>query len=369
MQYRNKQDNSKTTATVALVEIGGSHEECLYSQIAFLQESGYVPLLIVTPDILERMDIPSGVHVYILQHNKGFWGRWKQALEIRKTISQKQCRAVVFNTAQGHTVANFCRLPLPKHLTVAGVLHTTRVLRKSHTQRTISRTIKKYFFLNDYLAKQAEQLNPDCQFRALYPIYDPVLVGKKSTFSDNNLLRICIPGIVEPKRRDYEFLLNLLIKHPDLPIYLDIPGNDGAEAETLHPLLQHPAIQHKISRRNYFITKTELWESVLAADVLMPLIHPTTPDFGELHNEKISGMYTLSLQSGVPLLLHEDLRNTHSADIAGLFYSLDECAKHLRALASDKQPLHTVNRQILLSEHLRPDVMRHHYCRFLELEE
>jgi hypothetical protein len=107
---------------------------------------------------------------------------------------------------------------------------------------------------------------------------------------------------------------------------------------------------------------------VLAADILMPLIHPSTPDFQELYNEKISGMYTLALQSGVPLLLHEQLRNTHSADIAGLFYSEDNCAHVLRSLAANKQPLQAVSEQIHSTEFLRPDIMRQRYCAFLGLQ-
>ena len=53
---------------VALIEVGGSHDECLYPQVAFLQASGFCPVVIITDRLQKRFSLSPGVRCEVLPH-------------------------------------------------------------------------------------------------------------------------------------------------------------------------------------------------------------------------------------------------------------------------------------------------------------
>ncbi len=154
----------------ALVEFSTSHLMCLRSQIRFLKESRRncrtLPLHArtgtrVVPDRSGPDPLPRCAE------------RLEGPLADRDRTSpgagRPGGRSVVFNTAEGNHVRDFS-LIAPGGLLYAGFLHHTNKLGRSFTQRLISRRIRRYYVLMDYLLGGLPA-STGCRFAAVSPIF------------------------------------------------------------------------------------------------------------------------------------------------------------------------------------------------------
>ncbi|RYZ53071.1 MAG: hypothetical protein EOP49_08065, partial [Sphingobacteriales bacterium] len=84
---------------VALLEIDGTHEECVYSQLLFLKEGGYETCLVFEESLLPKikdMNAGNSEKTFALKGKKGL-AYWKTLWAIRKYLVENNFRKIIFN--------------------------------------------------------------------------------------------------------------------------------------------------------------------------------------------------------------------------------------------------------------------------------
>ena len=199
---------------IALVEIGGSHDECLYSQIKFIKSTDNIYLSLICNEKLQK-----NASLFDMVDEKSFIplrsgiALWIDIFRLRQKLIKEKYDKIIFNTAQGSNLKKLLWFGLDKNTELIGLLHDTQKLYCSHSQKMISKKIRKYFLLSDYLLQDIRQsIKKNLILETFYPIFFPnyrEITVNKEKFD----LWICIPGQVELKRRDYIGLFRSIKKN------------------------------------------------------------------------------------------------------------------------------------------------------------
>lgn len=326
--------------TAALVELGGSHDECLYSQAAFLKDGGFDVQLVVSEDLrprVEAYDNVAGIHTVTVEG--GELGSLKTAWRLHRLARLIGARLVVFNTVHGAMVRWFTLLPGGGY-DLAGVVHNILKLRDSTGQKIISRRIRRYLVLNDYLLdNRVDDL--DVELDWFYPIFFPKYVAVDPG-RDPHELWACVPGKVDFKRRDYEGLLKSLVDG-DMPSGLRILFLGGFEDEATRARVADLVTATGRPEAFTFLegfTDHGTYQSHLAAsDLVLPLLHPGTARFHEYSGVQISGAFNLAFAHRVPLLMERSFEKYRAFEDNSLFYDLQGLPATLAALVEDPSPI------------------------------
>lgn len=326
---------------VALIELGGSHHECLYTQIKFLKSVPGVRLTLICDDSLQGAinHFDSIDQVVIVSLKKGVF-QWQSFANVWKICKQESFDKIIFNTAQGKIIKRFLRFPFPKSTVFYGTLHDIKKLKKSHTQRFISRKVKKYFLLHHYLEKKVRQEQYDqLQFAVYYPVLFPQFAPKNTPKSKGEVW-ICVPGQVENKRRDYSGLFQSIEKqglsHRVKILLLGRCAHQSGDGTFVKNEIKRLSLESHIQLYDEFID-TELYHQVVAqCDYILPLIHPQTASM-ELYEHQITGAFNLAVGYQLPLLLEKDFARDHFTDFETVIYkktNLASCLNTLEAIST-----------------------------------
>jgi hypothetical protein len=324
----------------ALVEFSTSHLICLQSQIRFLTEAGATVELILATQARERAMFLTGAHrTHYLDVQYGLKGRWRTVIALRRALGELGVDAVVFNTAEGNHVRDFS-LIAPGGLLYAGFLHHTNKMRRSFTQRLISRRLRRYFVLMDYLLDGLPD-STGCRFAAVSPIFHASDNPPEETAKPPGEFWICIPGEVEFRRRDYQGLAEAVRKTvPDPRIRFILLGSaqtqDSAAFEGL---------LGRSDRRSQFVVfpdyvSQEVFAGYLArCDLILPLTHPGIGLYTDYRHHQVSGSFLEALAYSVPMLLDRSWTGVREFEEISLFYDREELIPTLNDLAQDGRPL------------------------------
>ncbi|MCX6996379.1 MAG: hypothetical protein NTV49_04680 [Kiritimatiellaeota bacterium] len=328
---------------IALIEIGNSHDICLYAQIRFLKSVPHTHVTLICSEGLKEI-----VNDYDLVDHKHFVKnrlKLSDLCKLRRYLLTEQFTKVIFNTAEGNYVKHLLLLPFPPCMEFIGVLHDSHKLGKSFSQTLISLRIKKYFMLNNYLLQNvAGRSNAKLKIGIMYPIYFPHC--KTMPLAKNNdEIWIGIPGQVELKRRDYAGLLRCFEKQtPGKDIKFILLGRSE------HEYGDGAYVKGRIAAlglKDNFI----LWDGFLAAglfhsyiekcDYIMPLIHSGHVSF-ELYRKQISGAYLIAFGYKKMLLMEDSFKLYDDFANNSIFYSLENLAETIRNLKpSNNQQLYS----------------------------
>ena len=269
-------------------------------------------------------------------------GRWLDIFRLKKKLIKEKYRKIIFNTGQGDIIKKLALFRLDKNAELIGILHNTSKLENSHSQRIISKRIRKYFLLNDYLL---QNVSPSLQkkfiIETFYPIYFPDYrrVPLNKNKSD---IWICIPGQVELKRRDYTALFDSIRKN-------------GINPGTKFILLGH--CEHLAGNGRYVkeeILKLNLgknfilWDDFIdiklfhsiikRSDFILPLIHSRHIAY-PLYKYKISGSFNLAIGYKIPLLLERGSAFFECEDFKdnSIFYEISTMMKTINTLQKIKR--------------------------------
>src|SRR5690606_8900522 len=137
---------------VAIIEIGGSHDECILSQVIALKNAGTHVTFCSTIDLWKRNPKFQSLFddFYAVNFPKTAFGDFQEIVKLNRWFSKNGISSVICNTAQGGHIRNLC-LTSSRKVQFFGIIHTIKMLQGSFTQRLISRKIKTYFVLNDTL--------------------------------------------------------------------------------------------------------------------------------------------------------------------------------------------------------------------------
>ncbi len=319
---------------VALVELSSSHDECLYSQVKALKTKNVAVYLICNEKLRFRVSLFNDITEFTFLPSKlslinVFW-LWKKLSKFDK---------VVFNTASGIVIRQLMFFPFPKRTELIGIVHNTKKILTSGTQRFISRKVKKYFVLNDYLLDTIQNKPTNIKIASFYPICFPK--PNVQQIKPKGDIWICIPGQVENKRRDYfgflDALENVNIPHNIKFILLGKGAHSHGNGPEVRAKIERLGLSSQFKLWDKFIETQEFNNYLYNSDFILPLVHPEQESF-QLYTYQITGAFNLAFGLKIPMLMHEVFSlNTDFRDTS-LFYSLENLSSLIRDLPTVKSP-------------------------------
>ena len=310
---------------IALIEIGGSHEECLLSQMIALKSVGAHLTLICTQDLQNRNPhFEKYVDAFlIVGFTQKAWVDFKLMLGINEFLKANGFQKVIINTAQGGHIRNLC-LFAPKQIEFIGIIHTIRKFQGSATQKIINRKIKKYLVLSDFLL---EKITPPkgIHVRSFYPLeYERFHLPLEKKAGET---WITIVGGVENRRKDLAGFIEMIqhIQHENLKfIFL---GKSDANKQEVIDFRQEIQSQNRLGQFVFFdhFVAPNLFDAYITqTDFLCPLIHPDTQSAEQYISNQISGAFNLAYSYQIPLLIHENYEGVEDLKLASFFYKLSD---------------------------------------------
>lgn len=309
---------------VALIEFGNSHDEVLYPQYRFLQNSSlYEPVLFCSKALEERLfEYPKESLYFLPDQPKG-----RDFRKLHHQLAELGISKVVINTASGKRVRNFLWFNPNSSLRYYGVLHNLRKLEGSTTQALISFKMKRYFLLADYLKETAEIIKPKLNFESFKAAFLPAEIGDPQIKKPKGEQWIVIPGQVEYKRRDYLGLLEGLDAQK-IPaglrfILLGKSKHEYGNGQELEQEIEQRGLKKHFLMWDGFIANPTFYAYLSQADFVLPLIH-ANHESGSLYQNQISGAWNMAFSFQIPLLMHSMWAHHQEFKDAAIFYSIQE---------------------------------------------
>jgi len=321
-----------------IIELGGSHIECIYTFVHALKMKNSKVHLCCNLNLLPLFPEKNKVDGILEMPEKfSLATQITCFLSIRNYIKKHEITHVVINTCELKIIRNLFYF-LPAKLNYTGQVHNSKKLEKSVTfTKILSKKMKKYFVLGDHLLKA---LKPDPIFliQSIYPIYYPA-------FQANTIQKkqgekwIVIPGGVAMERRDYLPLIDAIkdgvwpeeIKFVFLgKYYLNNHVNEDWKQTSWwkkHIIHFEQGVPYDVFHNYIFL-----------ADLILPLIKLEGDTmYGD---GRISGSFNLALGYQKPMLLPESYnRNTDLSDFSLYYQNIDELCKMVIEIAKDDKEL------------------------------
>ncbi len=319
----------------ALIEIGGSHDECLYSQLLFLKGEVNETHLICSVNLQKQVSNFKHFNAkYFFDFQSSKRKRLKSIFKLWLQIRKEKYDIVIFNTAQGSVLRSLMLLPYAKHTNFVGVMHNANKLSKSNSQKLISKRIKKYFVLNDYVTTIQKKL-PQLKIASFYPIFFP----KFKSISINkpkDEIWICIPGQLQQKRRDYRGLIDSLIADSipnNLKFLLLGRCTKENECAEIKERIEAKGLDKHFVFWNKFIPNDAFYSYIQISDFIMPLVSADKEPAYLTH--KISGSFNLAFAYKKPLLMEASFKHIEDFQENALFYEYATMNEMLKDLNSN----------------------------------
>lgn len=304
---------------IALIEFYPYHIELIYSQVAFLKE-GNIPFSFITDkrnkgkiDFLKKEEV-------IYYDFKKMGSLWN----LRKFIVKSEYSHLIFNTAQGNKMLKFAIFPLPRKIKTFGILHNVNKIKTSKGQKFICKKISSFFVLANYMKTHLHG-NKGLRSQQINLIYHPPIKDIPNIHKEKNTCWIGIPGTIEFKRRDYNFLLKLTSTEsfPDNCKFVLLGNSTKQEGPDFIQRIK------KLGIENYFIWFDDyvpdgLFHAYMEKmDYLLPLIHPSTQSAYDYLKYKVSGTFIQAKAYSKPLICHQ-IFNKNDFDFPAIYYKTTE---------------------------------------------
>ena len=323
---------------IALVEMGGSHDECLYAQIRYLKADGHHVTLICNTSLKSNVDYFYGLDAVRFIELRSGLKQWVDLRIIRKILVKGEFDRIIFNTAQGNVLKNLFLLPKPKNVKRFGVIHNLRKLKGSHSQKVITRNLDGYFVLNDYLIDQVDaEVKKTVNLHPLYTVFYPDYPSRHFEKKAEEIW-ICIPGQVELSRRDYDTLFDSIEKngirdHIKL-LFLGRCEHADGDGSYVKKRIAELGIEQNVVLWDSFIETDEFYGMLKASDYILPLIHPAHDSYS-LYEFQISGSFNLAFGFKKPLLMEASFSEYSDFKNTSLFYTTDSLMEIVNGLVVD----------------------------------
>lgn len=351
-------------AKVALVEFGGSHDECLLSQMIALSEAGAEIVFVTNHSLYNRNSHLHGycTATHFVETEGKALADFRKMRQIVHFLKEQQVTKVVFNTAQGGHIRNLALL-MPKFIKAYGIIHTVRKFQGSFTQKIIHRMIRKYVVLSDDLLTR---INPPSGISvgSFYPIDFPR--GNETIFKPQGEIWITITGGVETRRKDLSSMVDFLQQTPEHVRFIFLGKTDESrdDVKTFVSQLKAGNLFHRVVLFNEFISNDRFDVQMANTDFLLPLIHPGTPSAEEYISNQISGSFNLAYGYRIPLLIHEVYSKEKDLQIAAFFYHPEQFGETVERAMHNR---FSVVSDIEQTEKWNPHFQHRNYLKFLEI--
>jgi len=263
----------------ALIEFNSYHDECLYSQIKFLDSAGYSLTLVVSSQIKDRaseyLDIPEDVITFTRFDQKNLFSRISFLLKLKKQLKKRGVKTVIFNTASSRLEIILLSFMLKRRTALFGILHNLKKVNHSFSQKLINKSIKNYFVINDFLENSIELEDKSIQLQSFYPIFFPIY-EETSIKKPQEEIWISIPGKLDFGRRDYSLVAEALQQvNTKTNLKFLILGNSNSENPKNREFLdfiEAQNLQQHFVTFNYFLDNNTFHDYLKKSDfILIPL--------------------------------------------------------------------------------------------------
>ncbi len=346
---------------IALVEIGGSHDECLLTQMYALKDQNCWIELFTTAEIIERNPLFTAlidtVHLFDFQGTKT--DKKSEVSRLWRQIKESQIEKVVLNTAQGKTIWRLVFKALNSKIAFVGVIHTSRMFKESFTQKLISLKIKKYLVLSDFIKKDS-QSNTKKAIEFFYPLDFP----KPLKAIDRNPKHVVIIGGVETRRKDLDGFLKLASRASKEFRWTFLGKSDAQKVEVKQFIenLHEKGLSDRVRYFDGFVDQAEFVETIASASCILPLVHPNTPSADQYFRNQIPGAMNVSLSFKVPMLIHEQYANWTEIEDAAVYYTFENFPEQLDGLIANFESL---REKMEAQENFNTEVQRKRYSDFI----
>ncbi|MBN8568530.1 MAG: hypothetical protein J0M18_02770 [Ignavibacteria bacterium] len=309
---------------VLLAEFNKSHTEVLHSQILFFLKKKYHVNLWINKEA-EFEDVYNGKVKIIREDTKISSLNIGLLYKVVRFIQRNKIKKVVLNTAHGILVRNLCLLLMNSKVEVIGVVHQAHKLIKSSTQKIISKKIKKYFVLNDYVKEfMNSQHKSIYRINSFYPVFFPDNGSNNNKINDKII--ITVPGNVIQNRKDYLFLLKNItkldkeLKEKFQFIFLGI-ASKSESAEVFNLINKNKLEESFVKIYKKRVPENEFIDVLQHSDFIMPLIHPSSHSYNEYMTTEISGAFNTAFAFKKPLLMYDSFNKFEDFKNFALFYN------------------------------------------------
>ncbi len=345
----------------------GSHEDSFYSHFLFLQKRFRIHLII--NEKLKAL-IPQSIPLASVQTVK-VDGRTSLSVawEVKSLLASLHQPLLFFHTAQGNIVRELTWL-LPRRYRMMGVHHNADKLIRGHSfsQTIISRRIRHYFVLADYIKENlAGQTAPGIHLQEVYTLF----YEKPADFRELprvKKLRVTIPGAVEQSRRDFKGLLEALEKAPLSPEVEFVVLGNGSRGEG-------PGVQEEVKKRGLqshfvffqaYVSHADMVSYVASSDLILPLLHPHMAYYNLFSTYKISGTFNWAYAYQKPMLMFEDLALRETFRNVSIGYRLENLIEKINSLVHHPEELRRIARQVQQDPRFDFDRQQKLYDRFID---
>ena len=319
---------------VLIFEHTTSHSELIYSQIKFLAKDGHsIHLWINKNSDSTDFKLASITLINLAQ------SKFKIFYNLFKYIRTKRIDAIIFNTAHGLFIRDLSVLLLFSKVKTYGILHQADKLVYSFTQKIILSKTKHYYVLNDFILEWMKKnyIAEKVKLNSFYPIYFPLTYYNKK--EPHPSIIFCIPGAIEPERKDYDFLINYLKKFSseiDTRIKFMLLGNISSDnGKQLYEKLVVNKIENWFIKFDSYLSNEMFFKEINNSDFIFPLIHPSCKHFKAFYETGISGAFSLAFAFKKPLLLHDQFRSNADYKSVSVFYNEENLSAILRSISFD----------------------------------
>lgn len=306
---------------IALVEIGGSHDECLLTQMHAIRNHGHELVLITTKNVAERNpEFQKYLDETVIVDAENL-ARKVLVKTVWSTLKELKIEKAVLNTAQGKVIRDLCLKAFLHPIEFIGVIHTTRMFTESFTQKIIHRKIKKYFLLSEFLhSKVTPPKNVSIDY--FYPLRFPLL----HHFIEKRKKVVAIIGGVEERRKDLDGFIQMIRPLKDKNVQFVFLGKSDIskpEVPGFLKRLEEENLTEIVTTFDQFVSQ-EIFDATLQnADLILPLVHPETPSSDQYFRNQISGAMTVSFGYKIPMLIHAAYQEIQEMQPASFYYDFD----------------------------------------------
>ena len=348
---------------VALVEFGGSHDECLLSQFMAMKRHKCHITFVGTAEIWKRN--PSWYPFVDQFHEIAVYGDalgdFMKMKRLNTYFEKEKISKVVLNTAQGGHIRNLC-LTASSNIEFIGIIHTLRKFEGSFTQRLISWKIKKYLLLNDYFLPKISQ-NNGLNVASFYPLRFPHYEFKIE--KNPKEVWITIIGGVENRRKDLVGSLLLMKALGDQAvrfIFLGKSIKDSDEVLNFKKEISQAGLLDKIQLFDSFVPAEQFDAYLKNTDVIWPMVHPDTPSADQYFRNQISGAMNVAFAYKIPLLVH----SAYTSEWKDLWCAINYTEKTFAAdFRNGVDKLQQIRQKMIESEKFNADFQEAKYLKFI----
>ncbi|NJB82896.1 hypothetical protein [Wenyingzhuangia aestuarii] len=303
---------------IVLVEFNAHHDECIFSQVAFLKTLPNLKLYLISNYRLK------GRIAYLDEFKETLFVRSNQwgigHLKVLQFLNKNKIDKVIFNTVPNKSAHNLLKVCSKKKREYYGVLHNLKDLKNTKYLHTY-KTINGFYLLNDYLLDNTKTNNLlKAKFGSFYPIFFKECSEVKLKKGKDEIW-VTIPGKMELKRRNYIQLFEFfkagnLNKNIKL-IFL------GKSDPNLSKEFKKYDLNNNCMFWDGFIDNNLFHSYLQKSDYILPIIH-NKHILSNAYQYKISGSFNLAFSYHVPMILDSFFNQFDDFKTTALFYKKED---------------------------------------------